>query len=58
MAFGPKTSGDLTRALVFGVTDKIQDYLLREFTPELKQSGHGIWRKVPYTFPRHFDMGR
>jgi hypothetical protein len=54
----PKTSGDLTRALVFGVTDKIQDDLLREFAPEFKQSGHGIWRKVPYTFPRRFDMGR
>jgi hypothetical protein len=54
----PKTGGDLTRALVFGVTDKVQDDLLREFSPELKQFGHGIWRKVPYTFRRHIDMGR
>jgi hypothetical protein len=48
----------LTRALVFGVTGRIQDDLLREFAPELKQFGHGIWWKVSYTLSRHFKMGR
>lgn len=41
----PKTGADLTRTLVFGVTDKIQDDLLAEFTPDLKQFGRKIWRK-------------
>lgn len=42
----PKIGGNLTRALVFGVTDKIQDHLLVEFGPDLKRFGHKIWRKV------------
>jgi hypothetical protein len=42
----------LTRALVFGITDKIQEDLLQEFSPDLKRFGHGIWRKVRYTLRR------
>jgi len=42
----PKTGGDLTRALIFGVTDKIQDDLLNEFGPDLRRFGRKIWRKI------------
>ena len=42
----PKTGYNLTRALVFGVTDKIQDDLMREFSPDLKRFGHKVWRKI------------
>ena len=42
----PKTGSDLARTLIFGITDKIQDDLLDEFSPDLKQFGRKIWRKV------------
>ena len=42
----PEAGYTLSRALVFGVTDKIQGDLLQEFTPDLKQMGRKIWRKI------------
>lgn len=42
----PKTGADLTRTLIFGITDKIQDDLLAEFSPDLKRFGRKIWRKI------------
>jgi hypothetical protein len=42
----PKTDYDLTDALVFGVTDKIQDDLAQEFSPDLKRFGRKAWRKI------------
>jgi hypothetical protein len=42
----PKTGADLARALIFGITDKIQDDLLAEFSPDLKRFGHKTWRKI------------
>jgi hypothetical protein len=42
----PKTGADLTRTLIFGVTDKIQDDLLAEFSPDLKRFGRKIWRRI------------
>lgn len=52
----PQTGANLTRALVFGVTDKIQGDLLQEFSPELKRFGHSTWRKVLYRLHRA-DLG-
>jgi hypothetical protein len=46
----PKTGYNLTRALVFGVTDKIQDDLVQEFSPDLKRFGHKIWRKIRHNY--------
>jgi hypothetical protein len=42
----PETGYTLSRALAFGVTDKIQGDLLQEFTPDLKHMGNKIWRKI------------
>lgn len=42
----PQTGADLTRTLIFGITDKIQDDLLAEFSPDLKRVGRGIWRRI------------
>jgi hypothetical protein len=43
----PKTNYTLTGALVFGVTDEIQDNLIaQEFSPDLKRLGHKVWRKI------------
>jgi hypothetical protein len=42
----PKTGYNLTRALIFGVTDKIQDDLFQEFSPGLKRLGGKVWRKI------------
>jgi hypothetical protein len=42
----PQTGGNLSRVLIFGITDKVQDDLLTEFSPDLKQFGHTIWRKI------------
>jgi hypothetical protein len=53
----PRTGGHLTRALVFGVTDKIQEDLLQEFSPDLKRFGHRTWREVLGTLRRFPDMG-
>ena len=53
----PKTGTNLARALVFGITDRIQDDLVQEFSPDLKRFGHGMWRKVLYSSRRFFDKG-
>lgn len=42
----PKTGFNLSRALVFNVTDMAQDNLLAEFSPDLKKLGRKAWRKV------------
>jgi len=42
----PQTGYTLSGALIFGVTDKIQGDLLREFSPDLKRYGHKIWQKI------------
>lgn len=42
----PMTDYDLTGALIFGVTDKIQDDFAQEFSPDLKRLGHKVWRKI------------
>jgi len=43
----PKTNYTLTGALVFGVTDEIQDNLIaQEFSPDIKRLGHKVWRKI------------
>jgi len=42
----PETGAELTRTLVFGITDKVQDNLLDEFSPDLKRLGIKIWRKI------------
>jgi len=42
----PETGAELTRTLVFGITDKVQDNLLDEFSPDLKRFGLKIWRKI------------
>ena len=42
----PETGYTLTRALVFGVADKIQDDFVSEFSPDLKRLGHKVWRKI------------
>jgi hypothetical protein len=42
----PKTGADLSRTLIFGITDKIQDDLLEEFSPDLKRFGRRIWAKL------------
>lgn len=53
----PQTGGNLTCALVFGVTDRIQADLLQEFSPDLKRFGHRIWGRAHYSLNRFFDMG-
>ena len=42
----PKTGADLTRVLIFGITDKVQDDLLTEFSPDLERFGLKIWRRI------------
>ncbi len=42
----PMTGYDLTGALIFGVTDKIQDDLTQEFSPDLKRFGRKTWRRI------------
>lgn len=42
----PAGGMDLADRLVFGITDKVQDNLLQEFTPELKRFGLRLWHKV------------
>ena len=42
----PRTGSSLTGALIFGVTDKIQDDLLQEFSPDLKRFGRSTRRKL------------
>jgi hypothetical protein len=42
----PITGYHLTGALIFGVTDKIQDDFAQEFSPDLKRLGHAVWRKI------------
>ena len=41
-----QTGADLARTLIFGITDKIQDDILAEFSPDLKRFGRKIWRKI------------
>jgi hypothetical protein len=53
----PKAGANLTRALVFGVTDKIQADLLQEFSPDLKRFGHRIWGRAHYRLHRFFNIG-
>jgi hypothetical protein len=47
----PKTGADLTRTLVFGITDKIQNDLLTEFSPDLKRFGSKIWSRIHHCRP-------
>jgi hypothetical protein len=42
----PQTGADLSRTLIFGITDKIQDDLLAEFSSDFKRFGHKIWGKI------------
>jgi hypothetical protein len=42
----PMTGYNLTGALIFGVTDKIQDDMTQEFSSDLKRFGHKVWRKI------------
>ena len=42
----PMTGYNLTDALIFGITDKIQDDITQEFSPDLKCLGHKVWRKI------------
>jgi len=42
----PQTGADLSRTLIFGVADKVSDDLLTEFSPDLRQFGHKVWRKI------------
>jgi hypothetical protein len=42
----PTTGYNLSGALVFGVTDKIQDDFIQEFSPDLKRLGHKALRKI------------
>jgi len=42
----PATGNNLSRTVVFGITDKVQGDLLQEFSPDLTRIGRGIWRKI------------
>jgi hypothetical protein len=46
----PMTGYSLTGALVFGVTDQIQNDLAQEFSPDLKRFGRKVWRKIRHRY--------
>ena len=41
-----QTGADLARTLIFGITNKIRDDILAEFSPDLKRFCRKIWKKI------------